>query len=127
MSLPETKLTIIRPDGPTESRSFLPGAYVIGRSPESDIHIETPLISRAHARLTIKDRECVIEDLGSSNGTFVGGEKISAVTILRLGSQVMLGPVTVEITRDAAPVAPVSLEARREALQKLLPPEFLRE
>jgi serine/threonine protein kinase len=127
MSLPETKLTIIRPDGPTESRTFLPGAYVIGRSPDSDIHIETPLISRSHARLTIKERECVIEDLGSSNGTFVSDEKITAVTILRIGSKVMLGPVTLEISRDAAPAAPVSLEARREALQKLLPPEFLRE
>ena len=46
MSLPETKLTIVRPDGPKESRSFLPGAYVIGRSPDCDIFIETPLISR---------------------------------------------------------------------------------
>ncbi len=130
MSLPETKLTIIRPDAPTEIRSFLPGSYVIGRSPESDIHIETALISRSHARITIKERECVIEDLGSSNGTFVAGEKISAITILRLGSKVMLGPVSVEISREgeaAAPAAPVSLEARREALRKLLPPEFLRE
>jgi eukaryotic-like serine/threonine-protein kinase len=127
MSVPETKLTIVRPDGPTETRNFLPGAYVIGRSPESDIYIETPLISRAHARLTINDRECVIEDLGSSNGTFVSGEKITAVTILRLGSQVMLGPVTVQISREGDAVAPVSLVARREALQKLLPPEFLRE
>ena len=127
MSVPETRLTIIRPDGPTETRTFLPGAYVIGRSPESDIHIETPLISRAHARLTIQDSECVIEDLGSSNGTYVSGEKINAVTILRLGTRVMLGPVAVEISRDEAPETPVSLDARREALQKLLPPEFLRE
>src|SRR6187551_2536997 len=118
MSLPETKLTIIRPDGPTEARTFLPGSYVIGRSPDSDIHIETPLISRSHARLTIKERECVIEDLGSSNGTFVGGEKITAVTILKLNSRVMLGPVTLEFNRDAEPVTPLSLEARREALRK---------
>jgi len=83
MSLPETQLTIIRPDGPTETRSCLPGSSVSGRSPDSDISTETPLISRAHARLTIKERDCVIEDLGSSNGTFVGGEKIGAVTVLR--------------------------------------------
>src|SRR6187551_1288676 len=113
MSLPETKLTITRPDGPTETRAFLPGAYVIGRSPDSDIHIETPLISRSHARLTINERECVIEDLGSSNGTFVGGEKITAVTILKLDSKVKLGPVTLEINREAPTVAPISLEARR--------------
>jgi serine/threonine protein kinase len=130
MSLAETNLTILRPDGPTETRSFLPGTYVIGRSPDSDIYIETPLISRAHARLTIKERECIIEDLGSSNGTFVGGEKISAVTVLRPEEKILLGPVTLEIRRafnEALVSPPVSLEARREALRKLLPPEFLRE
>jgi len=127
MSLPETNVTIVRPDGPTEVRSYLPGTYTIGRSPDCDIHIETPLISRSHARLTINERECVIEDLGSSNGTFVGGEKITAVTILRLDSQVMLGPVTLEFSRAAAAAPPVSAQARREGLRKLLPPEFLRE
>jgi serine/threonine protein kinase len=130
MSLPETHLTIIRPDGPTETRKYLPGAYVIGRSPQSDIFIETPLISRSHARLTIKDTGCVIEDLGSSNGTFVNGEKISAATLLRTEEKVMLGPVKIEFSSPAAApavAAPVSLEAKREALRKTLPADFLRD
>lgn len=126
MSAVATTLTIQRPDGPTESRSFLPGAYIIGRSPESDIHIETPLISRSHARLTINERDCVIEDLGSSNGTFVAGEKINAVTVLKPDSRVKLGPVTIEINR-LTPATPVSIEVRREVLRKVLPAEFLRE
>jgi serine/threonine protein kinase len=128
MPLPETTLTIIRPDGPTETRAFLPGVYVIGRSPDSDIHVETPLISRSHARLTIKERECVLEDLGSSNGTYIDGQKISSATILRMNEPFMLGPVTVEIRRnESTPGEPVSLEARRAALQRILPPEFLHE
>ena len=130
MSLLETYLTIIRPDGPVETRTFLAGVYVIGRSPQSDIHIETPLISRSHARLTIKESGFVIEDMGSSNGTFIGGEKISAATILRSEDTVMLGPVTLEIRRapSAAEAATAeTLEARRATLRKLLPPEFLRE
>ncbi len=127
MSLPETTLTIIRPDGPTETRNYLPGVYVIGRSPDCDIFIETPLISRSHARLTIKERDFIIEDLGSSNGTFVGGEKISAATVLRLDSKVLLGPVALEFGRIEPPPTPVSLEARRQALRRILPPEFLRE
>jgi len=131
MSLPETHLTIQRPDAATEVRSFLPGEYVIGRAPEADIRIETPLISRAHARLTIKERECLIEDLGSSNGTFINGERIGAVTVLRPGQRITLGPsVTLEIRQTASQgpaMDALSLGSRRDALRKLLPPEFLRE
>ncbi|MDR3406194.1 MAG: serine/threonine-protein kinase [Chthoniobacter sp.] len=129
MSLPEAYLTILRQDADTEVRAFLPGAYVIGRGVEADIRIETPLISRAHARLTIKERECLIEDLGSSNGTFINGERIGAVTVLRPEERIMLGPsVTLEIRQMPGPApAALSLGSRRDALQKLLPPEFLRE
>ncbi len=131
MSIRETQLTIIREDGPTETRAYLPGSYVIGRSPDVDIHIPTPLISRSHARLTIKESGCIIEDLGSSNGTFVNGEKINAATILRPEEKILLGPVTVEIRRLAAPEVaaptPASAATRRAALRKALPPEFLRE
>lgn len=126
MSLPETHLTIRRKDAETEVRSFLPGAYVIGRGVEADIRIETPLISRAHARLTIKDRECLIEDLGSSNGTFIEGERIAAATVLRPEESVTLGPhVTLQIRQLPGPAeASLSLGSRRDALHKLLPPEF---
>jgi serine/threonine protein kinase len=129
MSLPQAHLTILRKDADTEVRSFFPGAYVIGRGPEADIRIDTPLISRAHARLTIQERECLIEDLGSSNGTFVDGERIGAITVLLPEGQIMLGPsVTLEIRQPLEPDSPgLSLGSRRNALRKLLPPEFLRE
>ncbi|HSI13649.1 MAG TPA: FHA domain-containing serine/threonine-protein kinase [Chthoniobacter sp.] len=129
MSLPETHLTILRKDATTEVRAFYPGAYVIGRGAEADIRIETPLISRAHARLTIQERECLIEDLGSSNGTFVEGERIEVATVLRSDESVMLGPsVTLHIRQLPVPAGgSLSLGSRRDALRKLLPPEFLRE
>ncbi len=129
MSLPETHLTILRKDADTEVRTYLPGTYVIGRGAEADIRIETPLISRAHARLTIQEREFLIEDMGSSNGTFVDGERIAAVTVLRPDERVMLGPsVTLQIRRLPAPAeGSLSLGSRRDALRKLLPPEFLHE
>lgn len=129
MSLPETHLTIQLPDAGAEVRAYHPGAYVIGRGAEADIRIETPLISRAHARLTIQERECLIEDLGSSNGTFIDGERIAAVTVLRPDESVMLGPsVTLQIRQlQSRAEASLSLGSRRDALRTLLPPEFLRE
>jgi serine/threonine protein kinase len=129
MSLPQAHLTILRKDADTEVRAFFPGDYVIGRGTEADIRIETPLISRAHARLTIKEYECLIEDLGSSNGTFINGERIGAVTVVRREERIMLGPsVTLEIRQmPSTGSAALSLGSRRDALRKLLPPEFLRE
>jgi len=129
MSLPQAHLTILRKDAHKEVRSFFPGDYVIGRGVEADIRIDTPLISRAHARLTIKERECLIEDLDSANGTFINGERIGSVTVLRPEEHVMLGPsVTLEIRQMPAPAAAtLSIGARHEALRKLLPPEFLHE
>jgi len=128
MSLPETRLTILRQDAVAETRTFLPGTYVIGRGAEADIRIETPLISRTHARLTIQERECLIEDLGSSNGTFIDGERIGTVTVLRPEQRIMLGPsVTLEVSQLPDPAPALSIASRRAALRKLLPPEFLRE
>jgi serine/threonine protein kinase len=128
MNLPETKLTILRQGADAETRTCLPGDYVIGRGLEADIRIETPLISRSHARLSVRERECLIEDLGSSNGTFINGERIDAVTVLRPDERIMLGPsVTLEIRQLPGPKPAVSIASRRAALVKLLPPEFLRE
>ena len=130
MSLPQTHLDHPLDRMPiTRSDTVLPGTYVIGRGAEADIRIETPLISRAHARLIIRERDCLIEDLGSSNGTFINGERIAAVTVLRPDEPIMLGPgVTVELRRLPTAASPaLSLGTRRDALRKLLPPEFLRE
>jgi serine/threonine protein kinase len=128
MTLAATTLTILRKDADAETRTCLPGDYVIGRGVEADIRIETPLISRAHARLTVRERECLIEDLGSSNGTFINGERIGGVTVLRPDERIMLGPsVTLEIRQLPGPAPAVSIATRHAALVKLLPPEFLHE
>ncbi len=128
MIIPEIQLSITCEGLDPEVRTVSLGEHVIGRGVDAEIRIETPLISRAHAKLTVQERECIVEDLGSSNGTFVGGEKISAATVLRPGQKIQLGPATLEVNRATVPVGPdISLGSKRDALRKLLPPEFLRE
>ena len=67
------------------------GEYVVGRSPDCDITIPDPFVSRKHLKLYIKDDSVFIEDLNSSNGTFVGGEKITTKTKLNKGDIVFVG------------------------------------
>ncbi len=128
MNLSQVQLTITRDDAEPETRTVLPGIYVIGRGAEADIRIDTPLISRAHARLTVDDRESVIEDLGSVNGTRMNGRDLTVATVLRAEATVQLGPVAITILRVVKPLSEEqTLTAKRATLAKLLPPEFLRE
>ena len=126
MTLSEIRLTITREDAAPEVRTVTPGVYVIGRGAEADMRIETPLLSRAHARLTVTDREAIIEDLGSRNGTTINGRPLSSATVLRAREVVELGPVKFEFLRVPLAMSPeMSIASKREALGKLLPPEFL--
>ncbi len=86
-------LTIIKGPNPGKIFTIQPPSRTIGRSSVSDIVIDEPSISRQHARITLTDAGLLIEDLGSSNGTFVNGQRISKVQplILRLGDTIQLG------------------------------------
>ena len=54
------------------------GDNVVGRSPSSSIWIDAGSVSREHAHIVIADGRATVEDTGSTNGTFVNGERIAA-------------------------------------------------
>jgi pSer/pThr/pTyr-binding forkhead associated (FHA) protein len=53
---------------------ILPGVHLVGRSEEADILLADQSISRRHARIYNTEEGLMVEDLGSSNGTYVQGE-----------------------------------------------------
>ncbi len=79
--------------GPTPGKTFdLQGASgTIGREANNEVVINDPEVSRKHARLTFQGGAWVIEDLGSTNGTFVNESRLSGPYSLRLGDVVGLG------------------------------------
>lgn len=62
----------------------------IGRIPGNDILIAMPLVSKRHARIQIDDGQYIVEDLGSSNGTYVNGERVAEPTRLLDGARLQI-------------------------------------
>ncbi|MBV8489688.1 MAG: DUF3662 domain-containing protein [Candidatus Eremiobacteraeota bacterium] len=69
---------------------YVEGRARIGRSEESDVFLVDPSVSRTHAVVEVDGMEPVVRDLGSTNGTFVNGERIEARP-LRDGDELMFG------------------------------------
>jgi len=91
-----------------------PGEFVIGRSPDCQLSLDDPLVSRRHAILVVHPDAAFIEDLGSRNGVLVNGKRIQAPTRvsdsdeITVGSQVMtlVGVPGSEPAPRGAPAAP---------------------
>jgi hypothetical protein len=62
----------------------------VGRSPELDLVLAEDLVSRRHARIAARGDEVVIEDLGSTNGTFVNGQKVKLARLSE-GDRILVG------------------------------------
>jgi pSer/pThr/pTyr-binding forkhead associated (FHA) protein len=76
---------------PGKANSLSKSEIRIGRDPKNDISIDDKEISRHHARLVLQGETYVIEDVGSTNGTFVNGERITGPVSLQAGSTIGLG------------------------------------
>ncbi|HLF57019.1 MAG TPA: FHA domain-containing protein, partial [Thermoanaerobaculia bacterium] len=94
-----------------------PGESIIGRSRTSQVHIPESTVSRQHARLVVGGLgEVGVEDLGSSNGTFVNGEKVEGRRKLQDGDRILIGDAELRV-RIVAPVA-----AAEATVRMVLPP-----
>ena len=72
---------------------------VIGRGGDCDLSIVDTYLSTRHARVSFDDGELTIEDLGSTNGTYVNQELVSGRMFLERGDIVQVGGVLFEVTR----------------------------
>ena len=64
---------------------------ILGRGDEATVVLDEPEVSRRHAEIRFEDGRYVIEDLGSRNGTRVGGEMVRGPTPLAFGAAITLG------------------------------------
>ena len=90
---------------PNEPQVFLQRSLdqqqlTIGRSDESDIQLDGLLISNDHARISQTAEGVVIEDLNSTNGTYVNGQRITARRSITYDDMVQIGPFLLRVSTD---------------------------
>ena len=84
---------LIQNQGASDSKEYelTRPEIIIGRDPNVDLTIPSPAVSRRHARLIRAGEGYLLEDLGSSNGTFLNDERLLDRRLLKSGDQVRLG------------------------------------
>ncbi len=122
MSAPVTEVLILAGGVELSRHTLGPGAYTLGRSSGCHIQVAVDGVSREHARLTIEpDGVLVLEDLGSSHGTFLDGQLLTAPTPVAHGQAMQIGDAVLEARAPGARAG----DSSAEAVRRLLPEAVL--
>ena len=93
------KAKLIDPGG-KEGKSYdLDGELLIGRAEKCHIVLEDAYASQVHARLFLRGESVLIEDMGSTNGTYLNGQKVTSPTEVFRGDKVKIGKTVLEMRR----------------------------
>jgi len=92
-------LVFIEPLTRADERVTVAPAVVVGRAADCDLSIDDTYLSSRHARFAMDSGELSVEDLNSTNGTFVNAEQIRGRVALERGDIVQVGGVLFEVVR----------------------------
>jgi pSer/pThr/pTyr-binding forkhead associated (FHA) protein len=83
-----------------KGRSFeLNGELTVGRAAGCQVALEDNYVSQLHARVFTRDGGVWVEDLGSTNGTYLNDQRVSAPLAVRRGDQLKVGSTVMELKR----------------------------
>jgi predicted component of type VI protein secretion system len=88
---PEVVLTVNEGDNPSRQVAIKSRRFTIGRSPDNDLSINEPSLSRRHTLIEIFDGIVQVSDCGSQNGTFVNGRLVTGAIVVNDGDTVSIG------------------------------------
>jgi hypothetical protein len=103
------RLIVRRGPQPNQIYDLNKGIITLGRDITNDIVINDPEVSRHHCRLTQGGGSFTIEDLGSTNGTFINGQRLTGARPLSHGDMVGLGETVTLAYESAAAGAPAGV------------------
>ncbi len=96
-------LTLTHLDGASSApHHYTKPVIIMGREPECDFHLDDQTVSAQHARLSYRQQQWWLEDLASTNGTFLNGEAVTTPVVITQGDELRLGHLEVRIEIGAA-------------------------
>jgi pSer/pThr/pTyr-binding forkhead associated (FHA) protein len=72
---------------------------LIGRGSDAAIRLDDDYVSTRHARIASSGDQWFVEDLGSTNGTYIGSSRLTQPTTIQLGTQIRIGKTTLELRK----------------------------
>ena len=94
-----THLLVVEGDNPGTRAELADAPLLIGRGSDAAIKLDDDYVSTRHARVAPSGDEWFVEDLGSTNGTYVGPVRITQPTTIGLGVQVRVGKTILELRK----------------------------
>ncbi len=94
----------------------------VGRVEENAFQIAEPSVSSRHAEILLRGSDIVVKDLGSTNGTFINGEKITEA-VLKPGQTLRFGNIELKLDVPGAPAAPAPAPAAHAPAAAPPPPK----
>jgi pSer/pThr/pTyr-binding forkhead associated (FHA) protein len=96
---PQPTTLVVHPQQGKPRSVRLDAGMVLGRAPECELRLDDTFISSQHARIFGKNGSWFVEDLGSTNGTYVNEQRLAAPAMVQPGDRIRLGQTTVELRR----------------------------
>ena len=90
-------LVVVSPDEQRGRSYELLDELTVGRAAGCHIALDDRFVSQLHARMFRRDDQCFIEDLGSTNGTFLNDDKVTSPALLSKGDHVRIGNIVMEL------------------------------
>jgi len=112
VKVPSVRVTVTPPTGDKVEAVLALAPLVVGTSPECDLVVSDPRVSRRHCQLTLTERGIVLRDLGSKNGTMIGDVQIIEA-VLGIGVHATFGSSKLVVRSVGAPtILPLSPSLR---------------
>jgi pSer/pThr/pTyr-binding forkhead associated (FHA) protein len=94
-----THVLVVEGANEGESASLEDAPILIGRGADAAIRLDDDYVSTRHARIASSGDQWFVEDLGSTNGTYLGSHRLTQPTTVQVGSRVRIGKTTLELRK----------------------------